>query len=110
MKTPIDISMYMKPFSRDEVERIIFDSLNLLVLIIAFPYVADVLASLTNLCLKRGTYPDYFKIAKITPVFKGGNKNDLGNYWPISGLPAISRVIEKCVNTRANDHWNCISC
>ena len=41
MKTPIDISMYMKPFSRDEVEKIIFgtkntsagsDSFNLLVL------------------------------------------------------------------------------
>ena len=113
MKTPIDISMYMKPFSRDEVEKIIFgmkntsagsDSLNLLVLKIAFPYVADILTSLINLCLKRGTFPDCLKIAKITPVFKGGNKNDLGNYRPISVLPVISRVLEKCINTRVYDH------
>ncbi|XP_065568927.1 uncharacterized protein LOC136032585 [Artemia franciscana] len=99
MMTPIDISMYMRPFSRDEVEKIIFgmkntsagsDSLNLLVLKIAFPYVADILTSLINLCLKQGTFPDCLKIAKITPVFKGGNKNDIGNYQPISVLPVIS--------------------
>ena len=89
MNPPIDISIYMRPFSLDKLEKIIVgmkntsagsDSLNLLVLKIAFPYVADILTSLINLCLKRGTFPDCLKIAKITPVFKGGNKNDLGNY------------------------------
>ena len=70
----------------------------------AFLYVADVLTSLINLCLKRGTFPDCLKIAKITPVFKGGNKNDLGNYRPISVLPVISRVLEKGINTRVYDH------
>ena len=113
MKIPIDVSMYMRPFSRDEVEKIIFgmkntsagsDSLNLLVLKIAFLYVADILTSIINLCLKRGTFPDCLKIAKITPVFTGGNKNDLGNYRPISVLPVISHVLEKCINTRVYDH------
>ena len=80
------------------------DSLNLLVLKIAFPYVADILTSLINLCLKRGTFLDCLKIPKITPVFKGGNKNDLGNSRPISVLPVISRLLEKCINTRVYDH------
>ncbi|XP_065571534.1 putative ankyrin repeat protein RF_0381 [Artemia franciscana] len=70
----------------------------------AFPYVAGILTSLINLCLKRRTFPDCLKIAKITPVFKGGNKNDLGNYRPILVLPVISRVLEKCINTRVYDH------
>jgi len=103
----------MRLFSRDEVEKIVFamkntsagsDSLNLLVLKITFPYVADILTSLINLCLKRGTFPDCLKTAKITPVFKGGHKNDLGNYRPISVLPVISRVLEKCINTRVYGH------
>jgi len=81
MKIPINISMYMKSFSRDEVEKIISgmtntsagsDLLNLLVLKIAFTYVADVFTSLVNLCLKRGTFHDCLKIDKITPVFKIG--------------------------------------
>ena len=65
MKTPTDIIMYMRPFSRDEVEKIIFgmentsagsDSLNLLVLKISYPYIADILTSLINLCLKRAIF------------------------------------------------------
>ena len=56
------------------------------------------------MCLKQGRFPDCLKVARITPIFKGGNKNDLGNYRPISVLPVISRVLEKCINTRIYDH------
>ena len=37
-------------------------------------------------------------------MFKGGNKNDLGNYRPISLLPVVSRVLEKCINIRIYEH------
>jgi len=37
------------------------------------------------------------KIARITPVFKSGNKNDLSNYRPISILPTLSKVLERVV-------------
>ena len=99
--------------SHDELEKIIFgmkstsagsESLNLLMLKTAFPYIADVFTSLINVCLKQGRFPDCLKVARITPIFKGGNKNDLGNYRPISVLPVISRVLEKCINTRIYDH------
>ena len=78
--------MYTKPFSRDEVEKIIFgmkstsvgsDSLNLLVLKTAFPYVAGVFNSLINACLKQGRFLDCYKVSRITPIFKGGSKNEL---------------------------------
>ena len=116
MKNPIDISMCMKPFSRGEVETIIFgmksttassDSLNLLVLNTAFPYVADVLTSLISV---QGPFSDSLKVARIALILKGGNKNDLGNYRPILVLTVIYRVREKCINTRIYDHWNCINC
>jgi len=76
----------------------------LFVLKTAFPYIADVLTSLINVCLKRETFPDCFKVDMITPIFQGVNKNDLGNYRPILVLPVISRVVEKCNNTRIYDH------
>ena len=37
-------------------------------------------------------------------MFKGGNKNDLGNYRPISLLPVVSRVLEKCINIGIYEH------
>ncbi|XP_065557644.1 uncharacterized protein LOC136025545 [Artemia franciscana] len=113
MKIPIDVYMCMKLFSRDNVEKIIFwmkitlagsDSLDLFVLKTAFPYIADVLNALINMCLKRGTFSDCLKVAMITPIFKGGNKNDHGSYQPISVLHVISCVLGKCINTRIYGH------
>ena len=42
-----------------------------------------------------GVFPNEFKIGKVTPIFKSGEKEDLNNYRPISVLPTIARVFEK---------------
>lgn len=42
-------------------------------------------------------YPDSWKLANITPVFKKGNKQDKNNYRPISILPNIGKVFERVV-------------
>ena len=42
-------------------------------------------------------FPDDLKMAKVTPAFKGGDRDDLGNYRPISVLPTVSRIFEKLV-------------
>ena len=70
----------------------------------AFPHVAHVLTSLIYVSLKQGTFPDCLKVAKIIPIFKGGNKNNFGNHRPNSVLPVISRVLENYINTRTYDH------
>ena len=38
---------------------------------------------------KKKTFPDDFKIARVTPISKGGDTEDLGNYWPISILASL---------------------
>ena len=39
-----------------------------------------------NLFLEVGHFPDEMKIARVTPLFKGGDNSDMGNYRPISVL------------------------
>ena len=37
-----------------------------------------------NLSLSTGIFPDKLKIAKVSPIFKNGEKDLLTNYWPVS--------------------------
>jgi hypothetical protein len=59
-----------------------------------------------NLSLSEGTVPSQLKIAKVIPVFKSGDCQDLNNYRPISLLPSISKVLEKIVCARLNVYLN----
>lgn len=53
--------------------------------------------------LKEGIFPDRWKCALITPVFKSGSKNDIQNYRPISKLPIFSKILEKIVHEQLYD-------
>ena len=55
------------------------------------------LASVTNKSLAAGFIPQIYKIAKVIPLFKSGNKMEFTNYRPISLLPVLSKVQEKVV-------------
>ena len=40
-------------------------------------------------------YPDSLKLARVKPIFKGGNQNETTSYRPISILSQINRIFEK---------------
>ena len=42
-------------------------------------------------------FPDSWKVARITPIFKEGDKTEKSNYRLISVLPVISKLFEKLV-------------
>ena len=42
-----------------------------------------------NLSLQTGIFPGKLKIARITPLLKGGENYELGNYRPTSVLPCF---------------------
>ena len=50
-----------------------------------------------NLSIKQRTFPDNLKIAKVIPICKQGSRSLFDNYRPISVLPVLSRVFEKCI-------------
>ncbi len=39
----------------------------------------------------------FWKLTKVTPVLKDGNRNDCGNYRPISVISVVAEVFEKLV-------------
>ena len=51
-------------------------------------------------------FPDIFKIAKITPVFKKGQKNILKNYRPISVLSNLSKITESVMYDRLQSFFS----
>ena len=59
--------------------------------------IADRVTHLVNLSIKSGKVPSEWKQAKVVPLFKSGNKDDLDNYRPISILPILSKILEKAV-------------
>ena len=42
-------------------------------------------------------FPTSLKLANITPVYKKGSKNSKENYRPVSILPNISEIYERCL-------------
>ena len=44
-----------------------------------------------------GTFPDDWKCARVTPLFKQGEASDLNNYRPISVISVIAKVFERIV-------------
>ena len=47
-----------------------------------------------NTCI----FPEKWKIATVVPLFKGGKKEDVSNYRPVSLLPVPGKILEKLVH------------
>ena len=70
------------------------------------PELSYVLAELFNKCLKESSFPDFWKVSPVVPVFKNvGKRTTTKNYYlPVSLLSVVSKVFEKLVNNRIVDH------
>ena len=63
-------------------------------------FIAEPLAHIFNQSFLTGSFPDLYKIAKVIPLFKSGDKNNPTNYRPISLLPAFAKILEKLMHKR----------
>ena len=60
--------------------------------------VAPVLCDVFNRCFTTSTFPKSLKIARVTPVFKSGDRKLIDNYRPISNLSFFNKIFEKLIN------------
>ena len=61
---------------------------------------------LINPTFASGIFPTLLKHAKVTPIFKKGDKLNLTNYRPISLLNSISKILEKLFHKRMMSYLN----
>jgi hypothetical protein len=57
----------------------------------------------TNISLAEGIFPGHLKKAVVCPIYKGGKKDDIGCYRPISLLNSLSKIIETAAKRRLLD-------
>ena len=53
-----------------------------------------------NLSLAQGVVPSELKIARVTPIYKSGDNQLCINYRPVSVLPCLSKIFERCMYNR----------
>jgi len=74
------------------------DKLSARMLKSAAPIIAPSIAKLINYSFSKSVFPQRWKTAKVFPLFKGGDLENVNNYRPISVLPVLSKVIERHVH------------
>ena len=55
------------------------------------------ICNIFNNSLSSGLFPDVWKCARVTPLFKQGERTDVNNYRPISVISIIAKVFERIV-------------
>ena len=105
-------SFYCRPTKSVEIGNIILklknsrSDLNLLpvkILKLVYDILSAPISLLINCSFSTGIFPETLKDALIVPMFKKGEPTDIGNYRPISILPTLSKILEKCMVFRIND-------
>jgi hypothetical protein len=66
--------------------------------------ISDPVLHIFNKSLQFGIVPSNLKIAKVVPIFKSGDAQDMNNYRPISLLCSFSKILEKIVFLRLMDY------
>jgi len=102
-------SFFVRPSSAEEVSRIIssFPSRSCSpgsVPSFIYKYlrheISPLISDLFNLSIDEGSFPACLKVARVTPVFKSGDKSLVSNYRPISVISTLSKIFEKLMFNR----------
>ena len=65
-----------------------------------------IMKPITYICsksIRSGIFPEGMKIGRVIPIFKSGEKTIFSNYWPVSILPQLSKILEKLFDIKLWD-------
>jgi len=110
---PNKYSMFCSPVTPDEIIRILYklpnnkapggDGINSKVLKVIGSSIATPLAHIFDLSFTSGEVPELLKVAIVIPIYKKGERNQPGNYRPISLLGVFDKIMEKLMYKQLSD-------
>ena len=59
-----------------------------------------------SLCTENSIFPSDLNVADVTPAFKKKSKTSKDNYRPISILPNISKIYERCLYNQMQTYFD----
>ena len=68
--------------------------------------VSPFLAYVFNTSLCSGIFPDNLKVARVSPIYKEGDKKERGNYRPIPVISTVAKLFENLVCIQLTDYLN----
>lgn len=105
---------YIKEVSSDTVKKIIANmsnsmskdihNLNAALIKKHLNCLLEPITHLVNLSTRTNTFPESWKTAIITLIYKSGDKDMASNYRPIAIFPIVSKVLEKIVAAQLMEH------
>ena len=108
-------SLFLSPVTPSEIISIVcslknssygIDSIPTKMFKIVINYLSLPLSILVNSSFCEGKFPSTLKKAIVTPILKSGSPSVLNNYRPISVLPLLSKIFEKCIAARLIDYMH----
>lgn len=96
---PIDMNkLYEDLCNLDETKSTGLDNIGPRILKLSAPAIVTSLTYIFNRIIDSGKFPMLFKNAKVTPIYKKGDRTEATNYRPISVLSTLSKLIEQHIS------------
>ena len=97
LKPTTTSKVYRLPNTLSEAKATGLDNISSKLIKISADIITAFMTDIFNVAITTGIFPDEWKIARVTPVFKSRISSELSNYRPISIIPIISEVFEKVI-------------
>ena len=68
------------------------------------PYIYESLTYIFNLGIEKAVFPDVFKVAKVFPIHKSADTNEVNNFRPISLLSSLTKLLERHLHKHLSHH------
>ena len=81
-----------------------FDNLSSNIIIDAYDSLKNIVFPVFKVSIQQGIFPGSLKIARVTPIFKSADKDNVSNYRPISIFPVFSKVLERTMYNRVYNY------
>ena len=104
---PVSNSFTFKSISKEDLYHAIFcmkakrsagiDKISVRLLQEAGTTILESLHYIFNLSIKTGIFPEDWKTARVTPIYKSDGKAECGNYRPISVISNVAKIFEKLI-------------